>query len=216
MKIVNGLRILALGSAIALPVGIYSCHKLTEKPAIVKAIDEEREALEKKECEFSKLLHGWANQVKNGVNIDNLEEPFVKLDLAYKKFRDLVEPPKNFIDRINETTGTTIIPNVISTGSVFDFWVKPTHEQVKAFINRIIMADKAALVKKNAPDKFMKTAIEEHNELTDELAPKKLKLIQEIEVFNKKAQAAGQAPYEPRWGLSPELLKSLKSIDKKE
>ncbi len=115
-----------------------------------------------------------------------------------------------------------------------DFHVEPSEEQIKAFHKLIEIADKVApsIVEDELSSKIEnnlkkttlpKELIEESKKLAprifklykktlDELVLEKPKLIQEIEKFNEKAKIENQPLYEPKWGLSLELLKSLKSI----
>ena len=56
------------------------------------------------------------------------------------------------------------------------------------------------------------TPIEFFKEDLKSLPKKSKSFIKAVESFNKDAKAAGQLMYESKWGLSPDFLKSLKSI----
>ena len=157
MGISNRLRIIALGSAIALPVGIYSCHKLNEKPAIEspvnEAIDAERKTLQMKEKDFVKKLDRWARRIDSMYSLfrkyEDIDDPFVELNFAGQKFRatitghcEAIIPPENVLDEIVDRT-KQVAKAILPPGrEKNDFYVDPSKDQVEAFIKFIKMADK--------------------------------------------------------------------------
>ncbi len=216
---------------------VSSCIQDDNKPQIVKVanaktkdiIDVERIELKKKEGAFVHQLDNWSSL---DVSAALLHLEVGTDDKAKEEFFDKTHEDLRFLrsDFLDERIGN----------EKPDFRTNPSEKQVKLFIIVLRETDKAAgilepymklpvneIIEKHAKNlnkhteklyvgKNLREVAEElftlYKKDLPKLAEKKAELIQALETFNKDAEIAGQAIYEPTWGLSLELLKSLKSI----
>ena len=171
---------------------------------------------------------------------EKIDDPYVELNFAHQEFLDTIMghceaivPPETPLEKVTDEVKRIARSIVPPKRQKADFRVQPSKDQVDAYIKLITMADKTSVPslddilqqvekdskKRNRPEENIKKLKEDvaevfeiHKETLNELVEETPKFIQALETFNKDAQTAGQPPYEPTWGLSLELLKSLKSL----
>ncbi len=172
---------------------------------------------------------------------ENLDDPYLQLNFANQEFLDTrmghcaaIVPPETALEKVVDEANRIVRSIVPPKKEKNDFHVEPSKDQVEAFIKLIKMADKVTPlvvlddIHKNIEKRGQKLnrskediakskevaseTFEIYEEVLKEAAIETPKLIQSLEKFNEKAKIENQPPYEPRWGLSLELLKSLKSI----
>ncbi|MBI3590907.1 MAG: hypothetical protein HY094_05955 [Candidatus Melainabacteria bacterium] len=249
MKITNKLRIIAASTVLSVPIGVYSCNKLTEKPAVVnpanEAIESERKSLQMKEGELVKVLNNWLswlNTTGSHLREEKIDDPMTEFNFVLQEFGvtrvgdgcDAIVPPETDLDKIVDDVKKIARSVVPPKKQKNDFRLDPSKDQVEAFIKAVKMGVKVApqivlddiykSIEKRGK-KFNRSieGIKESKEIalegfeiyqrfSNKLILETPKFIESIEKFNKDAKAAGQTSYEARWGLSLELLKSLKSI----
>ncbi len=183
----------------------------------------------------------WLDMVSSHLRDENMDNPYVQLNFTGQEFLgtimghcDAIVPPETALEKVTDEVNRVVRSIVPPKRQKTDFHVQPSKDQVDAYIKLITMADKVApsvtldgvlnkvennSKKRNRPEENIKESkelasetFEIYTKMFDDLAKEKPKLIQALEKFNEDARVAGQAPYEPTWGLSLELLKSLKSI----
>ena len=184
----------------------------------------------------------WLDIVCSNLRDDEkIDDPYVELNFAHQEFLDTIigpcgggiVPPETALEKVTDEVKRIARSIVPPKRQKADFRVQPSKDQVGAYIKLITMADKTSVPsldyilnkvekdskKRNIPGENLEKlkehvakVFEIHKRTLSEVTKETPRFIQALEVFNKDAEIAGQPPYEPTWGLSLELLKSLKSI----
>ena len=209
------LRLLATAALLSAPLGVLVCNKAKENSAIEKTankeIDLQRESLQKQEGELVKKLQNWVRfmqnmdfAIKTPPVEDPLNDPFTQLNFAYQDF---------MFTQVHIDDATHAITKLKP-----DFYTEPSKNQIQKFIKLIAKANETAplVVSNNLEQGELQElslkGFKIYKDKLEQLALETPKLIQSIAKFNNDAKAASQPRYEPKWGLSLEFLRSLKSI----
>lgn len=183
----------------------------------------------------------WLDMAGDYLREEEINDPYLRLNFAHQEFLNTIMghcnpliPPETVLDKVTDEVKRVARSIVPPKRQKADFHVEPSKDQIEAFIKLINMADKVApqVVLDDILSKIEKDAkvkgdslekIKESKDLAsgifktyrktfDDLSLENPRFIESVQRFHKDANDAGQAPYEPTWGLSLELLKSLKSI----
>lgn len=217
------IRPIVIGTALLIPASTIVCNKTQAPVTVVKRLlDKDLKILREKEGSLANKLENWMDDIDAAflyltIGANNLAE-----EKTFEKMR--CETAHPFSEYLDECIGE----------GKDDFYTNPNEKQIKHFTDAIKASDKAGFFLEPSMKLSTDELIEKYGKTLDKLSPQTKqfarhsfdhykesiprlakeinRFIQDTEKFNEDAKTINQPKYEPKWGLSLELLKSLKSI----